>query len=177
MAILTADGIQFAVGNVLNSKYGIIPQTNTPMLFIQSAAPSGWTTLAINDRALRVVNAGGNGGTVAGTNTFSGTFAAQTFSATVPVTISGLAVNSTTIDVNTMVLHSHGLNAGVSEARNGPNPSQGTSSGTAPSTTTGNFGNSGGHNHPVAFTAASGPGSSPVNMAIQYVDCNICRFD
>jgi len=49
MAILTADGIQFAVGNVLNSKYGIIPQTNTPMLFIQSAAPSGWTTLAIND--------------------------------------------------------------------------------------------------------------------------------
>lgn len=179
MAILTANGIEFAVGNVLNSKYGIIPQTDSPMLFIQSTAPVGWTRLSINDRCLRVVTASGTGtgGTVGGTNAFSNTFIAQTYSATVPVTITNLSVNNTTIDVNTMVQHSHPLNAGGTSNRNGPNPNQGSSSGTGPSATTGNFGGGLAHNHPVSYTSASGPGSCPVDMRIQYVDCNICSFN
>lgn len=177
MAILTANGIQFSVGNVLNSRYGIIPQTNSPMLFLQATAPTGWTRIVENDKALRVVSASATGGSAGGTNAFSSAFAAQTFSANVPVSITGFNMGGTTIDIDTMAQHAHPLNAGGSSNRNGPNPAQGTSSGTAPSTTTGNFGNSGSHGHPASFTAANGPGSAPVSMAIQYVDCNICQFD
>lgn len=177
MAVLTANGIQFFVGNELNSLYGIIPQTNSPMLFLQSTAPVGWTRVVQNDKALRVVSASTTGGTAAGTNAFSNTFVATSFSANVPVSINGFSLGGTTIDINTMATHSHGLNAGGAEVRNGPNPSQGTSNGTAPSSTTGNAGNSGAHGHPASFTAANGPGSAPINMAIQYVDCNICSFN
>lgn len=178
MAVLTATGIDFGGANgVVNSKYFLIPQ-NDSQLFIQAAAPTGWTRVAQNDKALRVVSAAGNGGTAGGTNTFSGTFAAQTWSATVPVTINAFSLTATTIDVNTMPIHAHSLNAGAAEARNGPNPAQGQSNGTGPSATTGNnAANSGSHTHTVNYTSASGPGACPLSMAIQYVDCNICSFN
>ena len=178
MAVLTAAGIDFGGANgTVVSSYFKVPQ-NDSMLFIQASAPTGWTRVAQNDKALRVVNAGGSGGSAGGTNSFSGTFAAQTWSANVPVTINSFSMTATTIDVNTMVSHSHSLNAGAAEARNGPNPAQGTSSGIAPSSTTGNnAANSGSHAHPVTFTSANGPGAAPLSMAIQYVDCNICSFN
>jgi len=178
MAVLTSTGIDFGgTNNTVTTRYFKVPQ-NDSMLFIQATAPTGWTRVAQNDKALRVVNGGGTGGTAGGTNSFSGTFTAQTFSANVPVTINSFSMTSTTIDVNTMVQHSHPLNAGGSESRNGPNPSQGTSSGTAPSTNTGNStSNNAGHTHPVTYTSANGPGSVPLSMAIQYVDCNICSFN
>jgi hypothetical protein len=177
MAVLTANGIEFFAGNQLNSRYAIIPQTDSPMLFLQSTAPVGWTRVTQNDKALRVVSASTTGGTAGGTNAFSNTFAAQSFSANVPVSINGFSLGGTTIDINTMALHSHPLNAGGADNRNGPNPAQGTANGTAPSSTTGNAGNSGSHGHPASFTSANGPGSAPVNMSIQYVDCNICQFN
>lgn len=178
MAVLTAAGIDFGGANgTVTSKYFKVPQ-NDSMLFIQAAAPTGWTRVVQNDKALRVVNAGATGGSAGGTNTFSSTFAAQTWSANVPVAINAFSMTATTIDVNTMVQHAHPLNAGGAEARNGPNPAQGTSSGTAPSSTTGNnAANSGSHSHPVTFTSANGPGAAPLSMAIQYVDCNICSFN
>lgn len=178
MAVLTAAGIDFGGANgTVTSKYFKVPQ-NDSMLFIQAAAPTGWTRVVQNDKALRVVNAGATGGSAGGTNTFSSTFAAQTWSANVPVAINDFSMTATTIDVNTMVQHAHPLNAGGAEARNGPNPAQGTSSGTAPSSTTGNnAANSGSHSHPVTFTSANGPGAAPLSMAIQYVDCNICSFN
>lgn len=180
MAVLTANGIRFTTGNELNSRYGIIPQTNTPMVFIQSTAPTGWTRIVQNDKALRVVSANpgsGTGGSAGGTNAFSSAFASRSIDATVPVSITGFSMGDVTIDVNTMAIHSHGLNAGGGEFRNGPNPWQGTSNGTSPSTTTGNAGGGLAHGHPASFTSASGPGSAPLNMAIQYVDCNICSFN
>lgn len=179
MAVLTAAGIDFGGANgTVVSKYFKVPQ-NDSMLFIQAAAPTGWTRVAQNDKALRVVNAGGTGGSAGGTNSFSAAFAAQTWSANVPVTINSFSMTATTIDVNTMVSHAHSLNAGVSEARNGPNPAQGTASGssTNTSTTGNNAANSGSHSHPVTFTSANGPGAAPLSMAIQYVDCNICSFN
>lgn len=178
MAVLTAAGIDFGGANgSVTSKYFLVPQSDA-MLFIQSAAPTGWTRVAQNDKALRVVNAGGSGGSAGGTNAFSNTFVAQTFSANVPVTINAISMTATTIDINTMVSHSHSLNTGVAEARNGPNPAQGQSNGTGPSATTGNnAANGGSHTHPVTYTSANGPGAVPVSMAIQYVDCNICTFN
>jgi hypothetical protein len=178
MATLTSNGINFSSGNDLNSKYGIIPQSNSPMLFIQGTAPTGWTRVAQNNKALRVVNNSSTGGSAGGTNAFSNTFTTRTMSATVPVSITGFSMGPTTISVNTMAQHNHPLNAGSLVNKNGPNPSQGTSNGTSTNTTTtGNAGNGGGHTHPAAYTSASGPGSAPINMAIQYVDCNICSFN
>ena len=178
MATLTANGINFSSGNDLNSKYGIIPRSNSPMLFLQNTAPTGWTRVAQNNKALRVVNNSSTGGSAGGTNAFSNTFTTRTMSATVPVSITGFSMGPTTISVNTMAQHNHPLNAGSLVNKNGPNPSQGTSNGTSTNTTTtGNAGNGGGHTHPAAYTSASGPGSAPINMAIQYVDCNICSFN
>lgn len=177
MAVLTSTGIEFTSTDIVTTRYFNVPQ-NGSMLFIQATAPTGWTRVAQNDKALRVVDAGGTGGTAGGTNSFSSTFTTQTWSANVPVTINSISMTSTTLDVNTMVQHAHPLNAGGSQPRNGPNPSQGSSSGTAPSSTTGNnTSNNTGHTHPVTYTSANGPGSVPISMAIQYVDCNICSFN
>lgn len=177
MAVLTAAGIDFGAGGTVTTRYFVIPQ-NDAKLFIQAAAPTGWTRIVQNDKALRVVSGSTTGGTAGGTNAFSSAFAAQTFSATVPVTINAFSLTATTIDTNTIPAHAHPLNAGGAYATNGPNPAQGQSDGTGPSATTGNnAANGGAHTHTVNYTSASGPGSAPVSMAIQYVDCNICSFN
>jgi len=176
MATLTSNGINFG-SESLNSKYGIIPQSNSPMLFIQSAAPTGWARVSQNNKALRVVSASTTGGSAGGTNAFSNTFASRSITANVPVSISPLSMGSHTVSVNTMAQHSHPLNAGSAVNKNGPNPWQGTSNGTGTSnTTTGNTGNGGGHTHPASYTSASGPGSAPIDMRVRYCDCNICSF-
>lgn len=48
--------------------------SSTGMLFYQASAPTGWTAVAVNDHALRVVSAGGTGGSAGGTNSFSSKF-------------------------------------------------------------------------------------------------------
>lgn len=40
--------------------------SGTKMLFYQASAPTGWTAVALNDKFLRVVTAGGTGGTSGG---------------------------------------------------------------------------------------------------------------
>lgn len=41
--------------------------SGTAMVFYQASAPTGWTAVAVNDKFLRVVTAGGTGGTTGGT--------------------------------------------------------------------------------------------------------------
>lgn len=41
--------------------------SGTKMVFYQASAPTGWTAVAVNDKFLRVVTAGGTGGTTGGT--------------------------------------------------------------------------------------------------------------
>jgi hypothetical protein len=50
----------------------------TSLVFYQASAPTGWTAESINDKALRVVSAGGTGGTDGGTTAFSSIMAART---------------------------------------------------------------------------------------------------
>lgn len=50
----------------------VIP-SGTKMLFYQASAPVGWTAVAVNDKFLRVVTAGGTGGSTGGTNSPSST--------------------------------------------------------------------------------------------------------
>jgi hypothetical protein len=178
MAVLTGNGIDFGVGGVLNSKYGIIPQS-VPMIFISTTAPTGWTQVTTqNDKCLRVVNNTTTGGTSAGTNTFSTTLATQPVSATVPVTINGFSSGGTSLSTNTIPIHSHTLNSGGNIACSGTTPSQPVAApGAAPGTTTGNYGNGGSHSHPINYTSASGPGSSSIDFRVQYVDCIICTLN
>lgn len=177
MAVLTADGITFSDSSVLNSKYGIFPQT-TPLTFYQSAAPTGWTQVTThNDKALRIVS--GTGAGSGGTNALSSTFpSAKPTSGTVPVTINGLSVSPVTIDVNTMAQHSHPANSGAATGRGTPSPAAGTVNTTANSAPgqTGLLGSSGAHTHPISYTSASGPISTTVDFAVQYIDIIYCTF-
>lgn len=50
----------------------------TAMVFYQAAAPTGWTAVAQNNKALRVVSAGGTGGTAGGTTAFTSVFTSRT---------------------------------------------------------------------------------------------------
>lgn len=174
MAVLTNTGIIFGDSTQLNSKYGIFPQS-TGVVFYQATAPTGWSTpgTEFNDRALRVVSGTASSG---GTNAFTSAFASKPISANVPVSITGLAANSTTIDVNTMAQHAHPANSGGNQGNASPSPSYGSAAKVAPGTSTGNYGNSGGHAHPVTFTSANGPLSTSLDFTVQYINVIYCVF-
>lgn len=173
-AVLTSTGVIFGDSTSLNSKYGIIPQTSS-LTFYQSSAPTGWAQVTThNDKTLRVVS--GTGAGSGGTNSFSSTFGSKPVSATVPVSINGLANGATTIDVNTMATHAHPANSGGNVITNSPSPSVGTVTMVASSGNSGNYGNSGSHSHPITFTSASGPLSTSVDFSVQYIDIIYCTF-
>lgn len=116
----------------------VIP-AGTAMVFYQASAPAGWTSVALNDRALRVVSAGGTGGTGGGTNAFS-TVMAQT------------TVGNHTLTTTEMPSHTHGFTASVTNS--------GAITGVCPQTvgagvsgsTTGSAGSGGAHNHTITMS-------------------------
>jgi hypothetical protein len=61
----TRNAIQRDNGTTWDDIGTLIP-ADTVMVFYQAAAPTGWTAVAINDRFLRVVTAGGTGGATGG---------------------------------------------------------------------------------------------------------------
>jgi pectate lyase len=126
----------------------IIP-AGTAMVFYQASAPSAWTSVSLNDRALRVVNAGGSGGTTGGTNAFSTVFA-QT------------ATGNFTLSTNEMPSHTHSQNhlvislAGTFSISN----ACGTF-GVDVAGTSGATGSGGAHSH-------------AITMSIAYIDVIVC---
>jgi len=177
MAVLTASGITFSDGTSVNSKYQIFPQgvsgapSRNAVIFYQANAPTGWTKqTAVNDRALRVVS--GTSGNAGGNQTFSSTMATRPLSANVPVSISGLAGQSATLDANSIPSHTHPAFAGgnVQSASGGPARVQNGGG-------TGNTGNSGGHTHSVNANAANGPINTNVDFNITYIDVIYCTFN
>lgn len=125
----------------------VIP-SGTVMVFYQASAPTGWTAVALNDRALRVVSAGGTGGTGGGSNAFSTVFA-QT------------VVGTHTLSTAEMPSHTHTLNGTVT---NVPGSGLGNACGNDQiglGGTSGAAGSGGGHNH-------------TITMSITYSDVIIC---
>jgi hypothetical protein len=123
----------------------------TAMLFVQTAAPTGWTKSVTHDnKALRIVSgAASSGGSVA----FTTAFASQA--------VSG-SVGSTTLATSQIPSHAHSYTA-PSILGGG-----GFGCGNYPSTTgatTGAQGGGGSHNHSFSGTA--------INLAVQYVDAII----
>lgn len=170
MAVLTSTGIEFSAGNTINSKYQIFPKSSA-VVFWQSAAPTGWTIVTSNNnKALRVVSgtAGGSGGT----NNFTNTMTNRTLSANVPVSISGVTGQNTTLTTNQIPAHSHPANAGGNVQAAGGGPARVANSGN-----TGNTGNGGAHLHPITVNAANGPISTTIDFRVQYVDVIYCTFN
>lgn len=62
----TRNALQRDSGSAWEDIGTMIP-AGTVMVFYQAAAPTGWTAVAVNDKFLRVVTAGGTGGTTGGT--------------------------------------------------------------------------------------------------------------
>ena len=143
-----------------------LPAT-TKMLFMQAAAPTGWTKdTTHNNKALRIVS--GTGGVAGGTTAFSTVFTARTIAqANLPNV--QLAVTGTAESAGS---HTHPYDDNSTIGPNGTTGSgqlSDTRSDTARTT-----GPGGVHTHVVSGqTAALGSGTA-MDFAVQYVDAIIC---
>lgn len=186
MATLTNTGIRFGTSDEINSKYWMYP-SGTKKLFVQSAAPTGWTKDTTHDnKALRVVtgNGGGSGGNVGFTTTF--TAVAKPISVPISTTPqvqspSGQttwSVGDTTLSVSQIPQHTHSSLCGPTGGA-GANPfSNAGNRRVSGSSATGSTGGGGSHNHTFSATAAvTTTGNTTMNLRVQYVDVLICSFN
>lgn len=147
-------------GNTLTVSAVAFP-AGTVMLFIQAAAPTGWTkSTTHNDKALRIVSGsgGGSGGSVAFTTAFA----------------SG-NTGATTLSTTQMPSHTHnvyGANAFSGSSWTGALAVQGSGAGGAYRSTLG--GNS---VQPNENTGGGGSHTHTLSLAVQYVDAIICVKD
>jgi hypothetical protein len=141
---------------------GGFPST-TAMVFVQTAAPTGWTkSTTHNDKALRVVTGAASSG---GTTAFSTVFANQTPT----ITTSGLSVGATTLTTAQIPSHTHDVFA----QNCGPyRPISSGSAGPAQGAT-GATGGGGSHDHTISGTATS----TAITLNVQYVDVIIATRD
>jgi hypothetical protein len=168
----------------------------TAMLFVQTAAPTGWTkSTTHNNKALRVVSgAASSGGSVAFTTAFAsqavtGTVASYTLTTSdIPSHNHSASSSSSSSSSVSDPGHAHSYTAGGAagfayqagfSAANSSNPFGATTGGsgtgisvstsTSTSTSIGNTGGGGGHAH--GFSAPN------INLAVQYVDVIIATKD
>lgn len=147
---LNGTGITFSDGT--STSTNLIPST-TVMLFVQTAAPTGWTKSTAHDnKALRVVSGTvSSGGSVA----FTTAFASQAVAGT---------VGSTTLSTAQIPSHNHTVTAvgATSIYTLQAQTDTGSTNLNATSLTTSSAGSGGSHNHTFTGTA--------INLAVQYVD-------
>lgn len=148
---------------------GLIPfPVGTRMMFVQTAAPIGWTKdTSHNNKALRVVSGtAGTGGTVAFTTAFSSSRSTST------ETVTG-SVGSTTLTEAQMPSHSHAINqspysGGGNQTAVGSNPVSYPSNAGTNAT-----GGGGSHNHSLTMNSHF----HGTDLAVQYVDVIIATKD
>jgi hypothetical protein len=156
---LTTNGSSASWGTVTIPASAI--PAGTRMLFIQAAAPTGWTQdVTYNDRALRVVSTGaGNvGGATGGSVDFETAFASQTPSGT---------TNAIALTIAQMPAHTHTQQLPTS------NGAAGSSSGSPVSGVTGVTSSStgGGATHSHAFSG------NAINLDVSYINIILCSKD
>jgi hypothetical protein len=141
--------------------------SGTKALFVQTAAPTGWTKdTTHNNKALRIVS--GSVGT-GGSSSFTSAFGTPSLS----ISISG-STGSTTISTSTMPSHNHGITSVNSNQAGSYYVGHGygysfSSQGTQNTNSTGGGGS---HNHSLS---ASASGTAAIN--VQYVDVIIATKD
>lgn len=172
-AYSTGDRIEIRItAQTFTDAAAVIP-SGTVMLFVQTAAPTGWTKSTTHDnKALRVVSGSAStGGSVA----FTTAFASQAVSGSVGTS------GATTLSTAQMPSHTHNLTAPVVwSTYSGGNPPTLFSGTTSPA----NSGTPGYWNQP---DATGGGGShthsggtftgTAINLAVQYVDVIIATRD
>lgn len=136
----------------------------TRLLFQQSAAPTGWTKdTTQHDKALRVVNGSvGTGGLIA----FSAAFSAHSISGTTNQVATTGTVGDTTLTIDQIPPHTHGVGVSNTYSQGGNNPAPGTGT-TRVSTSAGNGLP---HNHPFTGSSHAHTTSSNLDLSVQYVD-------
>ena len=174
MAKLTSAGITFGDSTVLNSRYGIVPQSSAS-IFFQASAPTGWTKVTThNDKALRVVS--GTGGGSGGSSSFSTVFPTSLRTISSPnIPVSG-TVGGTTLTTSQLPSHTHPNGGFIGLSLTPGSGDVGSGSGwtrTFPSTGT-NLNGGGSHDHPWSGTAQF---SVNVDLRVQYIDVLLCTFD
>lgn len=167
--------------------------SGTSQLFVQTAAPTGWTKgTTHNDKALRVVTGSvSSGGSAAfssafGTPSVSGTISGAPSAGNLGVSVSG-NVGSTTLSINQIPAHSHSYqraNAGSQVPQYSGYQYRTVANFQAANT--GNKGGNGSHNHNLSvsgnLSGAPGVGnlalsSSTASINVQYVDVIIATKD
>jgi hypothetical protein len=174
-AKLTTSGVTFSDSTVLNSKYGIVPQSSVS-IFYQAVAPTGWTkSTTNNDKTLRVVS-GSTGGTAGGTTSFSTIFPTST----TPVSVSSIPLSgstgSTTLTEGQLPSHTHPNSNSFTALIPGSGDVGGGAGWTriSPGVTGGGPGSGGGsHTHPWSGTANL---STTFDLRLQYIDVIVCSF-
>ena len=141
------------LGVLGESKFSSSGTSDTPagtkVLFMQTAAPTGWTKdVTHNEKTLRVVSGTASNG---GTQSFSTVFG------------TGSSTASHTLTTPQMPSHSHTYRRATNMARR-PQSDPTNATGAGPTTNTQNAGGSGGHSH-------------SLNLDIQYVDVIVAAKD
>jgi len=159
---------------------GIIP-SGTAMLFVQTAAPTGWTKSTTHDnKALRVVSGSASSG---GTTSFTSVFTSRTPAGTVSGTNAGGAVSGTGLTQNQLASHAHTEQLMSSTATmtttgtriGGSGTGTTNRTATSPTLTTGT-----GETHTHGFTQPTWSGSftgTAMDFDVQYVDVIIATKD
>lgn len=152
-AVVYCDGVDVRFASAPAVSNGSEFPTGTPMLFVQTAAPVGWTkSVTHNDKALRVVSGVvGSGGATA----FSSVFGA------------GKNAGATTITTATQAPHLHSIGFGGAVA-GGANANWGPSSAISGTHPTGNGGAEGG---------SGGSHLHTLSLDLQYADVIIATKD
>jgi hypothetical protein len=137
----------------------------TAMMFVQTAAPTGWTkSTTHNDKVLRVVSGSASSG---GTTAFSTVFANQTPT----ITTSGLSAGATTLTSGQIPSHTHTIVRATDPCSPGTAAANGGFAGG--SLTTSSTGGGGSHTHSISGSATS----SAITLNVQYVDVIIATKD
>lgn len=161
MAILTSAGITFGDATTQSTAATAFAPSGTAMMFVQTAAPTGWTKSTTHDnKALRVVSGTASSG---GSSAFSTVFSNQTPT----ITTSGLSAGATTLSTAQIPSHTHALSQTISTEYSCGSGTQrtGLNQGGAAISATGT-GGGGSHSHSLSGSATS----SAITLAVQYVD-------
>ena len=179
-SIETADIVDNAV-TFAKVQSGLLIPSGTVMLFVQTAAPTGWTkSTTHNDKALRIVSGSVSSG---GNTAFSSTFVNRTPAGTVSGTNTGGAVSDAGLTEAQLPSHAHTeqLMSSVATMTATGTRIGGSGTGTTNRTATSpTLGTGSGSVHGHGFTQPSWSGSftgTALDFGVEYVDAIIATKD
>jgi len=174
---------KIATGAVTSTKVasGLLIPSGTVMLFVQTAAPTGWTkSVTHNDKALRIVSGSVSSG---GNTAFSSTFVNRTPAGSVSGTNSGGGVSDSGLTTGQLASHAHTeqlMSSSATMTTTGTRIGGSASGSTNRTATSPTLGSGSGEAHGHGFTQPSWSGSftgTALDFGVRYVDAIIATKD